>query len=80
VGAAVPNPEVGHADARARWTTAARSETPPVPTVPQELLVQPPIGATHSSSHRRKALQVFVLRETLQTVVPCTAAHKTTHW
>lgn len=70
-----------HADARA-WAAARprrRGEAAPVPAVLEVVQLEPPAGAAHSSPHRREAVQMLILRQTLQTAQPRTTAYQTTH-
>ena len=71
--------QVCDADAQPR-SPPGRSEAPPVPAVSEVLQLQPPARPAHQSAHRRKTLQMFVLRPALQATLARPAAHATAHW
>lgn len=57
----------------------SRSQTAPVPAVPEEFFKQSSTCAAHTSAHRRKTLQVFLLRPTVQAAIPRAAAYEAPH-
>lgn len=70
--------EIGDADARS-GRASERDEAASVPTVSQIVFVQSSAGAAHPRAHGRKALPVLLLRPTLQTAQPRSAAHSPPH-
>lgn len=70
-----------NADARAG--TAARprrgSEAAPVSAVPQVVQLEPPARAAHTSAYGREAVQVLILRPTVQAAQPCAATYEATY-
>lgn len=78
----------GHADASprlrpswqyrwqfAQWQWPGGQQAAPMSTVPQVIQLQPPVGPAHTRAHRRKAVQVFLLRASIQTAQPRATAH-----
>ncbi|PRD20071.1 UNVERIFIED_CONTAM: hypothetical protein NCL1_55622 [Trichonephila clavipes] len=51
----------------------------PVPAMSQVVLLQPPTAAAHPHPHGREALQVFLLRQEIQTALTCATAHQAAH-
>lgn len=67
--------QVGYANAREGIDRTIGGQAASVPTMFEIFQLEPSISPAHSGAHRRKTLQVFLLRQEVQATVARATAH-----